>query len=287
MAQRSQMNAKEKLGCEIDLTNASKDELIEHLCKIIEYEVEKGEDADYDLVRECSDWLDELTEDEVTFTPEELERKLAQLKAGSESKKPVKICKKAKLKTFVRVALIAAVIFAISLVSLSAVAMNKGYGSAWEYVSVSAMEIFGISAGEAITSNSIIFIRNNQTLHYSSIKELLNYESIDMLYPEVLPNQMKITKVYQTFETQDRFIITFAFSDSAYAMDVTNYYSADRTLLNQQQKVIINDIDCFIIQKDSELFHATFQYDGFEYTLQGSNYDDLVFIIKKMKGINT
>lgn len=84
MAQRSQINAKEKLGREIDLVNASKDELIEHLCKIIEYEVEKGEDADYDLVRECSDWLDELTADEIVFTPEELDARLEALKSGKD-----------------------------------------------------------------------------------------------------------------------------------------------------------------------------------------------------------
>ena len=99
---------------------ASKEELIDYLVKTIQNEVSKGDDADCDLVRECSDWLEELTEDEVIFTPEELEHKLEELKAGSTSEKPVKIRKKATRKTFVRVALIAAVIFAISLASLSA-----------------------------------------------------------------------------------------------------------------------------------------------------------------------
>ena len=129
---------------------ASKEELIDYLVKTIQKEVSKGDDADCDLVRECSDWLEELTEDEVTFTPEELEHKLEELKAGSTSEKPVKIRKKATRKTFVRVALIAAVIFAISLASLSTVAMNNGYGSAWEYMYQNISKLFDMPSGKKI-----------------------------------------------------------------------------------------------------------------------------------------
>ena len=285
MAQRSQMNAKEKLGREIDLTNASKDELIEHLCKIIEYEVEKGEDADYDLVRECSDWLDELTEDEVTFTPEELERKLAQLKADSESKKPVKICKKAKLKTFVRVALIAAVIFTISLVSLSAVAMNKGYDSTFKYIVENVSRMLGMNDGELIQEEEITFIKNTETLHYSTVRELLNSENIGILYPDMLPNKVKITQVYQTVEDDGKYILSFVFTNSRYCFDVTNYYSIDFSLLDQSYVVRIDNYKCFITHKEESLFYALIQYNGFEYIIQCDNYEDLYFIIDNMKGI--
>ena len=72
MARHSQINTDGEFRCKIDIVNASKDELIEYLCQTIHYEVEKGEDADCDLIRECSDWLDELTADEFVFTSEKL-----------------------------------------------------------------------------------------------------------------------------------------------------------------------------------------------------------------------
>ena len=284
MAQRSQMNAKEKLGREIDLTNASKDELIEHLCKIIEYEVEKGEDADYDLVRECSDWLDELTEDEVTFTPEELERKLAQLKAGSESKKPVKICKKAKLKTFVRVALIAAVIFAISLVSLSAVAVNKGYGSAWEYISANVEKIFGLNQGEAINGDGITVIKNTGTVRYDNMDELIKSEKLNILYPHMMPDNIQITQLRYINTGDDRHTLCLLFSDSTYSFDISNYYSTDITSISGFEKGFVNDMEYYISKKENDQYFAIIQYNGYEYSIRSISYNNLLTIINSMKG---
>lgn len=78
MAQNTQTNIDKQQKRTIDIENASKDELIEYLCETIHREVEKGDSADCDLIRECSDWLDELTEDIISFTPEEI---LVQLEA--------------------------------------------------------------------------------------------------------------------------------------------------------------------------------------------------------------
>ena len=69
MARHSRANTENQLKRNFDIANASKNELIEYLCQTIQSEVEKGEGADCDLIREGSDWLDELTADEITFTP--------------------------------------------------------------------------------------------------------------------------------------------------------------------------------------------------------------------------
>ena len=182
-------------GADNFFATATKEELVDYLVNKIHKEVEKGDGADCDLIRECSDWIDELTKDEVIFTPEELKRKLEKIKVNVLSNKPIKKRKKMSVKTFMRVALIAAVIFTISILSLSAVAVNKGYSSAWEYISVNTMKIFGMTAGEAITNKEILFIKNSETLQYSTIEELLNQENIDILYPQTLPNQLEITKI--------------------------------------------------------------------------------------------
>ena len=284
MAQRSQMNAKEKLDREIDLTNASKDELIEHLCKIIEYEVEKGEDADYDLVRECSDWLDELTEDEVTFTPEELERKLAQLKAGSESKTPVKICKKAKLKTFVRVALIAAVIFTISLVSLSAMAVNKGYGSAWEYVVNNLEMILGMKKGDVFEEKGVSIVKSSGTTYYDCIEDLLVNENLNIMLPDQLTTGVDIESLRIINESENKFTIYFRFSDNRYTYAIKNYHLVDLSTISTVNKENYNGISYYIFNNDKSLYSAVWQHNEYQYTVQSDNYDNLMIFIKNMKG---
>ena len=87
------------IGADNFFETASKEELIDFLIKKINSEVEKGDGADCDLIRECSDWLDELTQDEIVFTPEELERNLEKIKAKVMSDKPIKKRKKMSVKT--------------------------------------------------------------------------------------------------------------------------------------------------------------------------------------------
>ena len=83
MVQNTQTNIDKQQKRTIDIENASKDELIEYLCETIHREVEKGDSADCDLIRECSDWLDELTAHEIAFTPEELKIRLDAIKSGT------------------------------------------------------------------------------------------------------------------------------------------------------------------------------------------------------------
>ena len=228
---------------------ASKEELIDYLVKTIQNEVSKGDDADCDLVRECSDWLEELTEDEVTFTPEELEHKLEELKAGSKSEQPIKIRKKATRKTFVRVAFIAAVIFAISLASLSAVAMNKGYGSAWEYV-VNNLEIrLGMKEGDAFEEKGISIVKTSGTTYYDCIEDLLANENLNIMLPDKLTTGVDIKGLRIINESDNRFTIYFNFSDSRYTYAIKNYYLVDLTTITATNKENYNGIIEYEVNK--------------------------------------
>lgn len=263
---------------------ASKEELIDYLVKTIQKEVSKGDDADCDLVRECSDWLEELTEDEVTFTPEELEHKLEKLKVGSESEKPVKIRKKATRKTFVRVALIAAVIFAISLASLSTVAMNKGYGSTWEFISVNVKKIFDLNHGEEINGDGITVIKNTGTVRYDNMDELIKYEQLNILYPHMMPDNIQITQLRYINIEEDKHTLCLLFSDSSYSFDISNYYSTDITSIYGFEKGFVNDMEYYISKKENDQYFAVIQYNGYEYSIRSINYNNLLIIINSMKG---
>lgn len=289
MAQRSQINAKEKLGREIDLVNASKDELIEHLCKIIEYEVEKGEDADYDLVRECSDWLDELTADEIVFTPEELEAKLEALKSGKDidtthTHQPHQIISKPKIKrkVFARVAILVASLMLLSVLSLSVMAMHAGYSSTWEYISVNFGKMFGLNSGETIREDGITVIKNTGSATYKNLDEFLCSESIEILYPHTMPNDIEIIKIHVVERTDNNYMMYFTFSDDRYEFNVANYYSL--VLEDKYEYMTINNLNYYIQKINDNLYYAMLQHNGFEYTIQAPGYDDILIILNNMKG---
>lgn len=263
---------------------ASKEELIDYLVKTIHNEVSKGDDADCDLVRECSDWLDELTEDEIVFTPEELERNLERIKAKTVSDKPVKIRKKVAWKNFVRVALIAAVIFTISLLSLSAVAANQGYDSTWTFLITNVSRILGMDSGDELLGNSVSIIKNTGAVDYNGIEELLSEEKINIMYPHVMPNNVTLQTIYQSIEDNGKYTLSFGFSDKSYIIYVTNYYTTDINLLEKAELISANNINFYTSQKNDALFHAICQYNGFEYNIQCNSYEDLIFIINNMKG---
>ena len=263
---------------------ASKEELIDYLVKTIQKEVSKGDDADCDLVRECSDWLDELTRDEIVFTPDELERNLEKIKAKVMSDKPIKKRKKMSVKTFMRVALIAAVIFTISILSLSAMAVNKGYSSAWDYISVSVGKMFGLNHGEEINDGCITVIKNAESFRYNNVDDFLKAEGLSIFYPHSMPNGIEIKQIRYVYESEANFIIFFDLSNNAYTFYMSNYYSIETTTLNTFDNIIIDEQNYFITQKGENFYYAILQNEGLEYIIQAPNYDDLLSILNNMKG---
>ena len=289
MARHSQINTDGKFGCKIDMVNASKDELIEYLCNTIQYEVEKGEDADYDLVRECSDWLDELTADEFVFTPEELAARLEAIKNGkvihlsrthkSHSHQPF-----IKRKVFARVSILVASLVLLSFLSLSVLAMHAGYDSVWVYISTNVKTILGMEQGETVTEDGITIIRSSVPKRYNTIDELLVAEGLNVMYPSVIPNNQKITEIRYVDEGEDRYTLYFAFSDNSYSFQVYNYYIINFEVLDRNEHISVNGIDYYITSIDGISYHAVCQYNGFEYAIDSPNYDDLLEMINNMKG---
>lgn len=289
MARHSRINTDIKPVRKIDIENASKDELIEYLCQTIHYEVEKGEDADCDLIRECSDWLGELTADKIVFTPEELDAKLEAIKTGkytnaAKPHKPSHIHHVTKRKVFARVTILVASLVLLSFLSLSALAMHTGYDSTWEYLVINVNKIFGLGVGEQLDAEGITFIKYSDSVVYSSMSELLVTEGINILYPQIIPNDQKITQVRLVQKNNDNYTLCLAFSNGSYVYNVSNFYSTDITNLNKFECVTVNDLQYYIIQKNNDVFFAILQYNGFEYTIQAPNYDDLTIIINNTKG---
>ena len=289
MARHSRANTENQLKRSFDITSASKDELIEYLCQTIQSEVEKGEEADCDLIRECSDWLDELTADEIIFTPEELALSLEAIKSGMfinevPSKKMRSNGSISKPRIWSRVTILVASMILLSLLSLTVMAIHAGYDSVWVYISSNFKTILGMDCGEEISNDRITIIKNSQPKHYNSIEELLSTEGFDIYYPSQIPNNQSITEIRYVEESNNKYTLYFVFSDNSYVFQIVNYYITNLSMLEDVNTVTVNDMNYYISTKDNNSFHAICQHNGFEYSLDSNNYDDLLILIYSMKG---
>ena len=289
MARHSRTNTDIKPIREIDIENASKDELIEYLCQTIQSEVEKGEDADCDLIRECSDWLDELTADMIVFTPEELKARLEATKNGKYTNtpkphKPSHITHVTKRKLFTRVSILVASLVLLSFLSLSVMAMYAGYSSTWEYISMNVSKLFGLNPGETINEDDITVIKNTGTVKYQNMDEFLKAESLNILYPQQIPNNEKITEIRYVDETEGNYVLYLVFSQKSYSVQIFNNYISNLDMMENVETITKNDIIYYISSKEDTSFHAICQYNGFEYAIYSDNYEDLLTLINNMKG---
>lgn len=197
----------------LNMSGAPRDVRMQWLCKIIDNEMAKNiDEIDMDLVNECQEELDELMQEtraeriseQATVTSAEPEY------AGNLASRG-RVYKKnhgAGYRTMRTrlVTLVAAVIVVFSSMTvISVVAKSQGYGSAFEYVSEKAKEIFNSKKGTVIKDGNIAIVRNGQTKNYASIDELVQQENLDIMYPTELPEELKIEKVVVIEVAEDEY----------------------------------------------------------------------------------
>ena len=273
---------------------ATKEEQIAWLYQIIKKEVEKSDEGiDYDLVQECTDFLEELMADEIALTSEEIEQKTKRLETINS---PVKqdalshpqqnvskpIVKK-RQKSWLKAVAVFAATFTIFFATISVVAKTQGYGSAWDFVITNARKIVGLQPGEQINENGITIVKPTGTTSYESIEELLIAENLHILYPAKLPNDIKLIEISQIFENNEDYYLVFVFSNPIYNFKIYNSYKQNNSFENAEL-YSIGEVNFYIKQLEDNLYHATTQYNGNEYVLQCNNYNDLIFILENMKG---
>lgn len=183
-----------------------------------------------------------------------------------------------------RVTILVASMILLSLLSVTAMAINAGCDSVWAYISSNFKTILGMDLGEEMSNDGITIIKNSQPKYYDSIEELLATEGFDIYYPSLIPNNQSITEIRYVDESRDNYALYFVFSDGSYLFHVVNYYITNLSILDNVETVTVNDMVYYISSKPNNSYHAICQHNGFEYSLDSNNYEDLLFLIYNMKG---
>ena len=240
-----------------EIKDATKEQQIAWLCQIISHEVEKKDDkVDYDLVMECTEFLNDLTSADKLYSDEEIEEKLKKLKgdiAQAEHRGQILSAPKNKKrnKPWLKVVAVLAATLTVFFATFTAVAKTQGYGSAWEFVVANARRIVGLGPGEQINENGITIIKPTGTATYASIEELMEKENLGILYPSNLPEDLKIKEIQQFYESTDKYSLIFVLLESTDRIHVSNNEEIDVGKIENTETVSIGGIDFYITQTES------------------------------------
>ena len=271
----------------LDMNRATKEQKIQWLCQIIDNETEKPEDEmDFALIGECSAYLRELSDKAAEATKEQKQRILQQIKArhNQTATKSAKVLRP-KWRKMGKIVAIAATVAAILLSTLTVLAKVNGYSSAWEYVKENIQRITGMDAGDRVNDKGITLIKNDGTVVYSSIEELLQTEGYDILYPTDLPEGVKITKISQQIISEERTVYCYIFNVQGFSITVSTTHSLFEEDLEKHSKIENSRMVAYLVKEVEGDYQIVCYDDNYEYRICCYDYKIMLELLDGMKGI--
>lgn len=275
-----------------DPTNASDDQIRLWLFAIIQAELEKDDaEIDEELIDECSDCEAFLSHSNPEITQEEYAIGLAKIKERAQAMQAegsiVTVQAKPKKRRFMRVAAyILAAALAVALLSVSVVAAFNG-SAAWEFIVENIGWIWTADPGDTLDNGKVTLTKGSITAEYSSINEALQENGLnDILYPSVLPDNIIIQKINVTAMSENKYKVTFIFSQNEIRYGITNYQVNNYEKYATYEKYIIGNKTYYITPvNNGEKYQAVWIDKGFEYHLSYTEYNELINIISNLKGV--
>lgn len=283
------------------ITNKKKTDI---LMKIIDLESEKP-DANMELIEECFDYLEFLTNSEAELEarkeqlPDLLRRtyqKAADMEDDSNDQIVPQIRPAVRRRRFRKAGIAAAIIAAvllISMTSLTVIARVNGYDSTWEWLSKHWEEYLGLNNGEQMTIDGITVIRETETIIYPDIESWLKEENLNILYPADLPEDVRLDHINQSARGEGEVSITLVFNTPEVIFNAQNYDLSSFEIHEEDMEIIEADgyrFGILYIPDISEMvcaYNAYFTVDNFAYIIGCQDRDTLLILINHLKGIKS
>ncbi|MBQ7335573.1 MAG: hypothetical protein IJW92_03765 [Clostridia bacterium] len=270
----------------LDMKDASREQKIAWLCQIIKNEVEKPEDQrDLDLIAECSEYLEELSDEESEPSPEQIEKALQETKQKYSTPQITKPTVRKKTKPFIKLTIAATVAILVLLSSLTVAAKVTGCGNAWEMVIENIQKILNMEVGDSYNENGITLIKGDENITYDSVQTLLSSEGYNILYPDNLPNDIRITKITEQVISDTHSVLTFQFSQTNLFMSISDVRNIEDEDLLEEERYETETMIFYIKSFPNGEYQAIGHDSNYEYIVVYNDYDALISILNNMKGI--
>lgn len=267
--------------------NFNKQEFIKKLELIRDLEAEKPiEEMDVSLIKTCVELILELRGEKPHLSTEEVKEKVRKIPFVEETttlNTPPQSVKgrSTKVKSN-KILLIAAIIaILITIFTISSIAFNWNI---FDELKNKFGTVFNTPVNEEMVMGGVTVESHGGRKVYDSVDEALRNENLNILYPDVLPSDIKIDSItfYQK-DGQDK--VTFAFTDSdlLYSVNLDSFLS--QTIKDKANNVlIINNIECYLFEmNDIGIIQLNFEYEGNLYLISHTDKQGLIDIIGNLK----
>ena len=276
-------------------TPLSSDKKIDLLYEIIQIEQGKPEnESDTDVILECTEYINELrsAEEPLTAKPsKKLQSLLDQIATQDLISNSQKSSASNKRKTFLRskkvkLVLVLAAVLTLLFSSLALASHISDDGPAWQLLSSILPEAFDWEIGRTYNEGSVTIIKENDSVIYDSMEELIKAEGWDLMYPSVLPQGILLREISVLEKSGKGTHISYTYSSPVLFVAITEYFDFDLEQFSDKPKYEANGVCYTIFQFDTSV-QAIAHVDNLEYSiLYKGSYDELLVILDGMKGID-
>lgn len=270
------------------MDNRSRKELIAWLTQIINNELNKSDNQiDMDLILECSDYLDELQKENNFYTERDIQAKIAIIKkevenSTSDNKTARIIRNKHSFSLRKKIVLAIAAAFIVTLLALTAVAHAQNYDSTWEFIESYIYRARGASNCNNYENDSITITTTDQIMYFDNLDEWLSTENTSLLYPAVMPYEKQITSIYRSNLENGNYRIMLLFGETKTQIIIYNYLVSNYVGWTTAEVYTYENVTFYLLPRD-EIYMASCQYGGYEYTITSDTRDSLIEIINNLK----
>ena len=243
---------------------------IDKLNRLFEYEstVICNNESDSELLLRCADLLAEKE-----GFAEEHDKQFQEMLQAAMHNVPV-TARRRKRYGFKKALLIAAAV-ALLVGSLSVVAVALGFDF-FAYF----RELAFCPAGTTQEEGTVTLYHNGAATEYASLEELVHTEQLDILYPAELPEGVSITEVRMITDAGGKEIIEIQTTDAQTTICIYLETNSTNDPRDDSEKLVINGNSFFV---RAEYGSAVGFISGNYYSIQASNYEDLMKILNNLK----
>ena len=268
-----------------------KQAIAENLRNIIFLESSKPyKDIDSDLIKECVDFLMEIEGNE-KLSQEQIEKARERFLDSAKSN-GVSINKPTKKLKFKALLAAACIVIVLVIASFTAMAFGVDTVAILKEFGDSIVEMF---AGEKEEYKGVTIIKNGDTVKYDSIDSFIENESIDVLYPTILPSGEKISCI-QIFDEEgmdepDKVYrnINFVVLSSDIAISISEDPAVSKRIIENKNYNVktINGFTCYIDNSaDAISIQYNIIYNSKTLTINTTTEEDALLIINNLKESN-
>lgn len=235
-------------------------------------------DTCYDAMHKFEDYRNDISDEKIKELGDKAYIEFTQKQMTSApAKKPRRF--------FKRFATACAAMLAVCFLSFSVAAVALGsYSAAWEYISSNVSAILKWGCNKDV--DGITIIKSDYTKKYDTIEELLVAENLDILYPAALPEGVKIYRVRIIAYDDGKQKISFIFNNDTYTFQIKNHYSVDLKNTEPFYTYTVDETVFYITIINDGTYQAIAQQNNYEYAVDCSDYNNLIYILSNMKGLS-